>query len=45
MCGLPKDRILMTASAFNLMWHVSLVEVFEENSFSHRYVVKIERTS
>lgn len=40
MSGLIGDNwILLSASAFNLLLHVVLVEVYEENLASHKYTV------
>lgn len=39
MCALIEDRwILLSASAYNLLWHIVLVDVFKENLASHRSI-------
>lgn len=44
MSGLIEDNwILPSTSTFNLLQHIVLVEVYEENFLSHRNVIRKEK--
>lgn len=46
MSDLREDSLMIiSASAFNLLWYIALTEVYEENLASHRYITRKEGNS